>query len=129
MMLNLQELQTIVHHQLPIKIIVFSNDGYLMIKKTQQNAGQILTASNAASGVSCPSFVAMAQAFGIQSAEIRTRDHFKRVIPQLFYARGPMLVEYHMDPDQMLVPKLGYKTVDGKNVYDRFDQMSPCYVG
>jgi acetolactate synthase I/II/III large subunit len=36
MMLNLQELQTIAHHKLPIKIIIFNNDGYLMIKHTQK---------------------------------------------------------------------------------------------
>ena len=36
MMFNLQELQTIKHHNLPIKIIVFSNDGYLSIKHTQK---------------------------------------------------------------------------------------------
>ena len=36
MMMNLQELQTIAHHQLPIKIIIFNNDGYLMIKHTQK---------------------------------------------------------------------------------------------
>ena len=36
MMMNLQELQTIAHHQLPVKIIIFNYDGYLMIKHTQK---------------------------------------------------------------------------------------------
>ena len=36
MMMNLQELQTIDHHRLPIKIFIFNNDGYLMIKHTQK---------------------------------------------------------------------------------------------
>ena len=37
MMMNIQELQTIDHYKLPIKIFVFNNDGYLMIKHTQKN--------------------------------------------------------------------------------------------
>ena len=36
-MMNLQELQTINEYKLPIKLFVFNNDGYLMIKHTQKN--------------------------------------------------------------------------------------------
>lgn len=126
MMLNLQELQTIVHHQLPIKIIVFANDGYLMIKHTQANASMPYVSVNAASGVSCPSFVSIAHSFGMAACEVRTWDHFNRAIPQLFYARGPSLVEFHMAPQQKLVPKLEPIFVDGKPTSPRFDQMSPC---
>ena len=64
MMLNLQELQTIAHHQLPIKIFVFNNDGYLMIKHTQNalfKAGYVGT--DKASGVSCPDFTRIGAAY------------------------------------------------------------------
>lgn len=125
MMLNLQELQTIVHHQLRVKIIVFSNDGYGMIRETQKKAGYGYNSVSAATGVSCPSFVSIAHAFGMAACEVRTWDHFNRAIPQLFYARGPSLVEFHMDPNQKMVPKLDPIYVDGKATSPRFDQMSP----
>lgn len=125
MMMNLQELQTIAQHQLRVKIIVFSNDGYLMIKHTQKVAGAPYSAVNAATGVSCPSFVSVAQAFGMPACDVRTWDHFNRAIPQLFYARGPALVEFHMHPEQPLVPKLNPIFIDGKPTSPRFDQMSP----
>jgi len=125
MMMNIQELQTIVHHRLPVKIIVFENDGYLMIKHTQTAAGSALSSVNAATGVSCPSFRQLAQAFNMPAADVRTWDDFDRALPQLFNARGPALVEYHMAPEQPLVPKLNPVYVDGKATSPKFDQMSP----
>ena len=66
MMMNLQELQTITHHQLPIKIFIFNNDGYLMIKHTQKNLFQgLYTATDRDSGVSCPDFSKISTAFQI----------------------------------------------------------------
>jgi acetolactate synthase-1/2/3 large subunit len=125
MMMNLQELQTIIQHQLRIKIIVFSNDGYLMIKHTQRVAGDEYAGVNAATGVSCPSFRALAQTMGMAACDVRTWDDFSRAIPQLFYARGPALVEFHMHPEQPLVPRLDPIYVDGKPVSPRFCDMSP----
>lgn len=125
MMMNLQEMQTILHHQLPIKIIVFANDGYLMIKHTQKNAGKRMYGSDKANGVACAPFRALAHAWGMAACDVRNWRDFEQAIPMLFAEEGPALVEYHMAPDQPLVPKLMYSWVDGKQVYDRFDLMSP----
>lgn len=125
MMMNLQELQTIAHHKLPIKIIVCRNDGYLMLKHTMKNAGMELAGVDAASGVSTPLFHQLAFAFGIDSATVRTWEHFKSAIPQLLAHDGPALVEYTMHPMQPCVPKLAYRMQDGKPMYDDFADMSP----
>jgi acetolactate synthase-1/2/3 large subunit len=125
MMMNLQELQTIWQHQLRIKIIVFSNDGYGMIRETQKKAGKPYIGVNAATGVTCPSFRTIAQSMGFPACDLRTWDDFNRAIPQLLYARGPALVEYHMNPEQPMVPKLDPVYVDGKATSPRFCDMSP----
>jgi acetolactate synthase-1/2/3 large subunit len=125
LMMNLQELQTIVHHNLPVKIIVAVNDGYLMLKHTQTNAGMAHAGVSAASGVSCPDFRRLAAAFGITAAEVRDWDDYHRVVRACLYSEGPALIEYRMHPQQPCVPKLGYDWVDGKNKYARFDDMSP----
>lgn len=125
LMLNLQELQTIVHHRLPVKIIVAANDGYLMLKHTQIASGMKLTAVDAASGVSCPKFQQLAYAFGISATSVRTWEDFNSAIPSLFAHDGPALLEYHMHPLQPCVPKLTYRMKDGVQVYDKFDEMSP----
>lgn len=126
MMLNLQELQTIVHHNLPVKIIVYRNEGYLMIRHTQRASGMREAGITPASGVSFPNFRHVALAFGIVASEVRTWEDFERIIPGLFSHDGPQLVEFVMDPRQPLVPKLGYEFTDGKQAYAPFDAMSPA---
>lgn len=125
MMMNLQELATIVHHQLPIKIIVFRNDGYLMIKHTQKVSGNPLYGVDALTGVSCPSFRSLAHAWGMAACDVRTWKDFDKAIPQLMACKGTALVEYHMAPEQRLVPKLDPVFVDGKATSPRFCDMTP----
>jgi acetolactate synthase-1/2/3 large subunit len=121
-MMNLQELQTIVHHQLPIKIIVFNNGGYGMIRQTQEKASMPLSGVNENTGVSFPNFRHVALSFGMVASEISNLVDFDRIIPNM---RGPCLVEYFMDPSQLFVPKLDAVWVDGKPTSPRFCDMSP----
>nr|ABH03014.1 IlvB [Spirochaeta aurantia] len=127
MMMNLQELQTISHHHLPIKTIVFNNDGYLMIKHTQKNLFKgHYTATNEASGVTCPSFEKVAAAFDLPYLSIRTWEEFDSVIPALQAAPGPILCEVFMDPEQYFFPKLGLvANPDGTIVSPPLEDLSP----
>lgn len=125
MMMNLQELQTIVHHKLPIKIIVYENDGYGMIKATQDKAGMPRTGVSKENGVSLPDFYRVAQAFGIAAAKVRTWKDFNKAIPAMFASSEPSMVIYHMDPEQPMVPKLDPIYIDGKPTSPPFWKMSP----
>lgn len=127
MMMNLQELQTVVHHQLPIKLLIFNNDGYLMIKHTQTNlfSGRRV-GTDRATGVSCPDFSKLAQAFGIPAFQIRSWEDFDTVMPQLQAAAGPVICEVFMDPQQMFLPKLSLAVQpDGKIVSPPLEDLSP----
>jgi len=127
MMMNLQELQTIVHHQLPIKIIVFNNDGYLMIKHTDKAlfSGRY-TGVDRASGVSCPDFSKLAHAFGIPAFQIRTWAEFDQVMPLVQSSGGPVICEVFMDPEQLFVPKLSLAIAkDGSLVSPPLEDLSP----
>jgi len=64
--LNIQELQTIVHHMLPIKIILFNNGGYGANIITQNNFFQNKIGCDAESGISFPSTEKIANAYGIK---------------------------------------------------------------
>jgi acetolactate synthase-1/2/3 large subunit len=127
MMMNLQELQTIVHHGLPIKIFVFNNDGYLMIKHTQKAlfAGHY-SGTDEKSGVSCPDFTKVATAFGLPSFQIRTWEDFDVVIPQVQSHDGPLICEVFMHPEQLFVPKLSLAIQeDGSLVSPPLEDLSP----
>ncbi|MCV9927420.1 thiamine pyrophosphate-binding protein [Flavobacterium sp. LS1R49] len=127
MMMNLQELQTIVHYKLPIKLFIFNNDGYLMIKHTQNalfNGRRAGVDSN--SGVSCPNFSALATAFGIPSFQIRTWEDFDVIIPQVQEVSGPVICEVFMHPYQLFVPKLGLAIQsDGSLISPPLEDLSP----
>lgn len=127
MMMNLQELQTIVHHQLPVKIIVYNNSGYLMIRHTQTTGKMALSGVNPQTGVSFPDYRRVAESFGIHACEVRSWEDFERIVPSFMSRkdRGPSLLEFHMDPKQKLVPKLDPIYIDGKATSPAFDQMSP----
>ncbi len=107
MMMNLQELQTIVHHQLPIKIIIFNNDGYLMIKHTQKALFQgRYSGTDKKSGVTCPDFTKLAAGFGMPAYQIRTWADMDSVMPKVQEHKGPVICEVFMHPEQLFVPKL-----------------------
>ncbi len=126
MMLNLQELQTIRHHNLPIKIIVFANDGYLMIKHSQNVLVVKRSGTDKVSGVSCPNFPEIAGAFGISNDYVNTWEDYEEIIDAMLDASCPYLVQYNMDPEQLVVPKLNpIKNADGSVKSPQFWDLSP----
>ena len=127
MMLNLQELQTVVHYKLPIKIIIFNNDGYLMIKHTQKAVLRGRYAgTDSKTGVSCPDYSKIATAFGIDSVQVRTWEDFDAYIPKFLNHAGPMICEVFMHPEQPFHPKLSVAVKpDGSLVSPPLEDLSP----
>jgi acetolactate synthase-1/2/3 large subunit len=108
MMLNLQELQTMAHHKLPIKLVVFSNDGYLMIKHSQRNLfdGR-LVGSDPESGVSVPHFGKLAEAFGFPYLVLEDAADISTKVAEFLAAPGPVILDVSMHPDQLFIPRVG----------------------
>lgn len=127
LMMNLQELQTVVHYQLPIKLIIFNNDGYLMIKHTQKAVLKGRYAgTDRKTGVSCPDYSRVAKAFDIPSYQIRTWEDFETELPKVFAANGPVICEVAMHPEQFFHPKLGVAVQpDGSLVSPPLEDLSP----
>lgn len=127
MMMNLQELQTVAHHNLPIKLIIFNNDGYLMIKHTQKAVLEgRYSGTDRKSGVSCPNFSKLAAAFDMPAWQIRTWEDFDEVIPKIQEHKGPALCEVFMHPEQLFIPKLGLALQkDGTLVSPPLEDLSP----
>jgi acetolactate synthase-1/2/3 large subunit len=126
MMMNLQELETIRHNRLPVKIVVFANDGYSMIKGTYANVGLDRRGVDNASGLGMPDFRKIGDGWGFATCDIRTWQDFDRAIPQLLAIKEPALVVVHIDPEQGYWPRLQpTKNLDGSYTPARFDRMSP----
>ena len=127
MMMNLQELQTIAHHRLPIKIVVFNNDGYLMIKHTQKALFKGRYAgTDKKSGVSCPDYSKLAHAFDFASYQVRSWDDFESQLPLFLSGDGPAICEVFMHPEQLFVPKLSLAVQkDGSLISPPLEDLSP----
>lgn len=125
--MNIQELQTVVHHAMPVKIVVFNNDGYLSIKITQQNYfPDNICASTPGTGVSCPDMRAISAAYGIPFMRVKGMAMVGPGIEWLLRQKGPLILEVMMDPWQMMFPKLSSeKLPDGKMVSKPLDDMFP----
>jgi len=120
-------MQTIVHYKLPVKLFIFNNDGYLMIKHTQKSMlGGRHVAVDKNSGVSCPDFSRLAEAFGIQSYQIRSWEDFDNNIPEIMNSTSPVVCEIFMHPEQLSVPKLALASrEDGSLVSPPLEDLSP----
>ena len=126
-MMNLQELQTIKHHNLPIKIIIFNNDGYLMIKHTQKMLfNGVYNGVNADTGLSLPEFEKVANAFGFSYCSIRNWTDYNKNIKSFLNFNGPSICEVYMDPEQEFIPKVkGIKKQDNTIFAPPIEEMSP----
>jgi len=125
-MFNIQELQTIAHHQLPIKVFILNNDGYLSMRTTQKNffAGRYV-GEGPRSGVSFPDFAKVGAAFGLPSSRMENLD-FAAELDGFLAGAGPGLAEVILDPDQLFEPKLAARQLpDGKIVSPSLEDMWP----
>jgi acetolactate synthase-1/2/3 large subunit len=125
--LNIQELQTIVHYNLPIKLFVFNNQGYLSIKHTQ-NAyfNGFLVGSDPVSGVSCPDTRKVAEAYGILSLQIRNHQEMPAQISKALRIKGPVMVEVVLDPLSPFMPRVAStRNKQGKFISKPIEDMSP----
>ena len=71
-MMNLQELETIRHNQLPIKILVINNNAYSIIRRRQRDLfRKRIIGTDPSNGVSCPDFAKVAECFGFHYSQIQ----------------------------------------------------------
>jgi acetolactate synthase-1/2/3 large subunit len=123
--MNIQELQTIVHHHLPIKIFVLNNSGYLSMRMTQSSFFGRLTGESAPTGASLPNIVKLACAYGIPSCRIDRQSKFSQ-IDQALAAEGPALIDVVLDPAQEFEPRSRARQLpDGRIVSPNLEDMYP----
>lgn len=116
-MFNLQELQTIVHHKLPIKIFIYENGGYKTMQTTQGNHFHRESVSSPESGVSFPDFQLIGEAFGIIS--------YYNFHPEYVGDDGPAIFYLEIDRSQVIAPLVKTTIENGEFVVPPLDQMWP----
>jgi acetolactate synthase I/II/III large subunit len=124
--MNVQELQTLAGYNLPVKLFVLNNGGYLSIRQTQTGFFQgRKIGESPASGVTFPNMARVAAAYGIPSFVIEKVDDLE-IIRQELDAPGPALFDVSLDPAQEFEPRLRSRILpDGKILTPNLEDMYP----
>ena len=128
-MMNLQELQTIIHAKMPIKIFLINNDGYHSIRQTERNfyGDQKLVGIGSDSGdVSFPDFGKLAEALGFPYVRALHNSELAGAIESALATEGPVICEMFVDTDQNFEPKSsGKRMPDGTIVSPPLEDLVP----
>ena len=106
-MQNCQELATVAVNELPVKIFLFSNEGYASIRMTQRGYfdGAYL-GCDVRTGLGFPDWKLLAAAFGIPFLELGPQGLATEGFDELFNAPGPCFFVVPIDPEQTYFPKI-----------------------
>ena len=103
--LNIQELQTVYHHKLPIKIILLNNHCYGMVRQFQEQYFNSRFQSTVV-GYSCPNFQDVVSAYKIPARKIIHNTEIAKALQKLFSDAQPMFLEVSINPNIQAIPKL-----------------------
>lgn len=128
-MMNLQELQTILTNELPIKIFLINNCGYHSIRITQTNlfGNHTKVGIGPESGdLSFPEYRKLAEAFGYPYYSAHSNEEMKEVVDWALSMKGPVFCEIFTDTDQVWEPKSSTKRLeDGTLVSPPLEDLAP----
>lgn len=106
-MMNLQELQTIVQNDLPINIVVFSNGGYAAIRQTSKNFFHgAYIGCTPDTGVSFPEFKKIADTFGFQYKKCKSNHEVDECVRWLVNSKERVMLEIEQKLDDPVIPKV-----------------------
>ena len=118
-MMNLQELQTIVTNKLPVKVVLINNSGYQQIRITQTNLfhKNFVGIGPDSHDLSFPDFEKIASAFGIPYKSCHTMQEMEESISWICNQDGYCMLEVHCTTTQMFEPKSSTKRLDDGSLY------------
>ena len=126
--MNLQELQTIIHHKMPIKIFLINNGGYHSIRQTQKNFfGEPLVGIGVDSGdLSFPDMGKLSRAYGYPYISAHHNSQLAEAIERTLAMEGPAICEIFVTIDQNFEPKSSAKRMpDGTLTSPPLEDLSP----
>lgn len=125
---NMQELAVIMHHALPIRIVVLNNDGYLSIRNTQTKyfEGRVYGVDTG-TGLTFPPLAQVARAFGMEHARLSNLNELRGNLAQLMHwSDGPMIIEIMCMREQEIRPSQAFKILpDGSRIQAPLHDMHP----
>lgn len=112
--LNIQELETLHRLKLPVKMFIWSNEGYASIRSMQRNNFEgHYVASDRESGLTMPDICNVAAAYGFRTFRIHDNAELDQMLPELMKDDEPLLCELKVLPEETVSPRV--KAIVGEN--------------
>jgi len=109
LMMSMHELATIKHHHIPVKIFLFNNSGYSMIKQTQEQwLDSKYYASSYEGGLSFPDYKSLAHAFGLDYLEVSSLKDCTNKLLNAFISNTALLCNVIIPSDARVVPQVKF---------------------
>lgn len=107
--MNIQELSTVIRHQLAIKLFLINNHGYSMIQQTQdQWLDSRYIASTVEGGLAFPDFLKVAEAYGFKTVNISKNQQIHERIAEALNSEGPVFCDVEISPYHRVIPQVKF---------------------
>ena len=125
--LNIQELATVAHLNLPIKFFVLNNDGYASIRATQSAYfGGPNIGCDTNTGISLPDYRKVARAYGLRTVLIEDQSDLRSAVRRVLRSRGPVLCDVRVRPEEIRAPRVtSIQRADGSFVSKPLEDLWP----
>lgn len=126
--MNIQELQTIIHHKMPVKIFLINNGGYHSIRQTQKNffGEPLVGVGDDSRDLSFPEMEKLSAAYGYPYASIHHNSELSETLSKVLSMAGPVICEIFVSREQNFEPKSSAKRLpDGTMVSPPLEDLSP----
>lgn len=125
--MNIQEFATLAYNQLPVKLFVYNNNGYMLIRHNQHNyMHDRFLGVGPDSGVQTPDYCKVAAAYGLPAVRIEAGDDIEGKIQEVLAAEGPVICEVILEQFGPMAPRIASKVMsDGSLKAAEFDDMAP----
>ena len=125
--MNIQEFATLKHNNLPIKVFIVNNNGYLLIRHTQMtHMENRLLGESSSTGLWCPDSIKVARAYGIKAVKIKTTKGIDAKIKEVLQYPGPVICDVDSPAWQAIIPRISSeKQKDGRMVSKPYEDLAP----
>jgi acetolactate synthase I/II/III large subunit len=132
-MMNLQELATVQHHRLPIKMFLINNGGYAMVQQTQEqwlDGKYYATSAREHGHLSFPDFDRLAGAFDMAVTGIAQNAEIERGINWTLQQPGAVMCNVHIPSDARVIPqsRFGFPIEDSEPLLPRDEFLDSMIV-
>tara|TARA_Y100000590_G_scaffold432034_1_gene547565 strand:+ start:5061 stop:6857 length:1797 start_codon:yes stop_codon:yes gene_type:complete len=117
---NIQEFQTLIEYNLPVKLFVLNNDGYHSIRTSQTNYfKKRYIGESSISGISFPDTIKVANAYGLKTFRISKSEEIDTIIKQVLEFNGPVICEVMTIREQEIIPTVASRVNEDGSMSSR----------